>query len=438
MIGNTQRDRTAIDRMVVTAHKVEVPLDWSDPDKSERITVFAREVIAAEKKDDPSLPAICWFQGGPGFEIAYPESRNGWLEQLITRYKVVLLDQRGTGLSTPLDARALPRDDVPALLAYLRNFRADSIIRDADRVRAAMYGEDSDWHIFGQSFGGFCALSYLSFIPTHVKAAIITGGFAPVLHNADSVYESLADRLAERNAQYYEQFPSDVGRVRRILDHLESTADVDSHGNRLSGRRFLAVGEHLGHVSGFGELHGLVERAANDLDQLGVLSGFVHSHVADVMAPATNPIYSVLHEACYQQGEATRWAADRVITKDPRFGLDAKPVPCFTGEMIFPWMFEELPPLRPLREVAEALAALDGWPPLYDRDRLRANTVPTVGTVYWGDPYVDRNFALETAELVGNCDVWITNEYEHGAYRADPKRVADRLFAMLDQRKAET
>ena len=83
------------------------------------------------------------------------------------------------------------------------------------------------------------------------------------------------------------------------------------------------------------------------------------------------------------------------------------------------------------------MAAVDGWPPLYDLDRLRANTVPTVGTVYWGDPYVDRIYALETAELVGNCDVWITNEYEHGAYRADPKRVADRLFAMLDQRTAE-
>jgi len=168
-----------------------------------------------------------------------------------------------------------------------------------------------------------------------------------------------------------------------------------------------------------------------------VLSGWVHASVAGVMAPTTNPIYSVLHEACYQQGEATEWAAHSVVTQDSRFRLDAKPVPYFTGEMIFPWMFEELAPLRPLREVAEALAAFAEWPPLYDVDRLRANAVPTVGTVYWGDPYVDRNFALETANLVGNCEVWITSEYEHGAIRADPKRVADRLFAMLDQRMAQ-
>jgi hypothetical protein len=122
-----------------------------------------------------------------------------------------------------------------------------------------------------------------------------------------------------------------------------------------------------------------------------------------------------------------------VISADARYALGAQPAPYFTGEMIFPWMFDELAPLRPLRDVADELAGYEPWSPLYDVDRLRANTVPTVGTIYWGDPYVDRNFALETAKLVGNCEAWITNEYEHAAYRGDPKRVADRLFGMLDQ-----
>jgi pimeloyl-ACP methyl ester carboxylesterase len=429
--------RIAVDRTVVTNHRIEVPLDWSDPESPERITVFAREVVAAEKKDDPKLPAICWFQGGPGFESPFPETRGGWLEQLLTRYRVVLLDQRGTGLSTPLDARALPRASTGELAAYLRNFRADSIVRDADRLRAVMYGEDTDWHIFGQSFGGFCSLSYLSFLPEHVKASIITGGFAPVMHNALEVYQALADRVAERNAEYYGRFPGDVDRVRKIVDHLESHEDVDAFGNRLTARRFLALGNTLGHINGVAKLHGIVERAANDLDQLGVLSGAIHTEVAGVMSPSTNPIYSVLHEPCYQQGEATRWAAQQVISADPRYALDAQPAPFFTGEMIFPWMFEELAPLRPLRDAAAAIADYEPWGPLYDVERLRANTVPAVGTIYWGDPYVDRNFALETAELVGNSEVWITNEYEHAAYRGDPKRVADRLFGMLDQLMAK-
>jgi pimeloyl-ACP methyl ester carboxylesterase len=437
MSNHDVTQRTAVDRMVVTNHRIEVPLDWSKPDGPERITVFAREVVAAEKKDDAQLPAICWFQGGPGFESPFPESRGGWLEQLLTRYRVVLLDQRGTGLSTPLDARALPRGDAGALAAYLRNFRADSIVRDADRLRAVMYGEDAGWHIFGQSFGGFCSLSYLSFLPEHVAATIITGGFAPVMHNATEVYEALADRVAERNVEYYGHFRQDAARVRRIVDHLESHDDIDAFGSRLSAGRFLALGELLGNIDGLAKLRGIIERAANDLDQLGVLSGSVHTEVAGVMSPSTNPIYSVLHEPCYQQGEATRWAAQRVISVDPRYALDAQPAPYFTGEMIFPWMFEEMAPLRPLRDAAEVIAGYAPWAPLYDLARLRANTVPTVGTIYWGDPYVDRNLALKTANLVGNCEVWITNEYEHAAYRGDPKRVADRLFGMLDQLMAK-
>jgi hypothetical protein len=95
-------------------------------------------------------------------------------------------------------------------------------------------------------------------------------------------------------------------------------------------------------------------------------------------------------------------------------------------------MLEELGELRPLRDAAEVLAEHEGWPPLYDVPRLRANTAPVVGTIYWDDEYVERTMALETVSLLGNCRPWITNEYEHGAYRVDPKRVADRLFSMLD------
>jgi pimeloyl-ACP methyl ester carboxylesterase len=417
--------------MVVTTHRIEVPVDWNEPAGSQ-ITVHAREVVAADHAEDPTLPAIVWFQGGPGFESPFPNNRGGWLGQLLTRYRVVLLDQRGTGLSTPLDARALPFADPVALADYLRNFRQDSIIRDADRLRATIYGEDSDWYLFGQSFGGFCSLTYLSLLPEHLRGVIITGGFAPVLHEAEEVCTRLFNHVATRNIEYYARFPGDAARVRRIVDHLEAGKDVDGFGQRLSARRFLALGVMLGQQHGSAELHGIIERADNDLNQIGILSGAVHEHIAGVMSPATNPIYTVLHEAAYSSGPSTRWAAERARHADSRFALDRQPAPYFTGEAVFPWMLEELPPLRPLRDVADVLAAHEGWPPLYDPVRLRANTVPVVGTVYWDDEYVERRMALETVALLGTCLPWITNEYEHGAYRVDPERVGSRLFAMLD------
>jgi pimeloyl-ACP methyl ester carboxylesterase len=423
--------QVAVDRMLVTGHRIEVPLDWSAP-AGPQISVHAREVVAAEHAGDANRPAIVWFQGGPGHEIAFPDHRGGWLEQLLTRYRVLLLDQRGTGLSTPLDARSLTISDPAVLGPYLTHFRQDSIVRDADRFRATLYGEDADWYVFGQSFGGFCSLTYLSLLPEHLRGVIITGGFAPVLHETDEICTRLFNHVATRNAEYYARFPADVARVRRIVDHLETTNEVDGQGQRLSARRFLMLGGMIGHQHGAAELHGIIERADSDLDQLHMLGGAVHLQIAETMSPATNPIYTVLHEAAYSNGPATRWAAERARLADPRYALDAQPVPYFTGEAVFPWMLEELRELRPLRDAANVLAEHEGWPPLYDVARLRANTVPVVGTVYWDDEYVERTMALETVSLLGNCRPWITNEYEHGAYRVDPKHVGDRLFSMLD------
>jgi pimeloyl-ACP methyl ester carboxylesterase len=430
--------RVAVDRMIVTGHRIEVPLDWSRPGGTETISVFARDVVAAEKADDRNLPMICWYQGGPGMEFAFPTSRGAWLEQLLTRYRVLLLDQRGTGMSTPLEARSLPRSDPGELAEYLRHFRADSIVRDAERFRAVLLGEEADWQLFGQSFGGFCSLTHLSLLPEHVTGVIITGGFAPVLHDAGAVYAALAERMVERNADFLARFPEDAERLRRIVDHLSSTEDVDAHGERLTARAFLTLGTCLGHLHGAAEVHDAVERAAHDLDALGMLGGGAHQQVAGLMSPAANPIYSLLQEACYTQGGPARWAAARVIEADPRYRLDALPAPCLTGEMVFPWMFEEWASLRPLRAAAEVIATQVSWTPLYDVDRLRANRVPVVGTVYWNDPYVERALAMETAGLLGNCEVWITNEHEHQAYRVTPGRVAERLFAMLDQRRAQS
>ena len=341
--------RVAVDRMVVTGHRIDVPLDWNEPSGA-TISVHAREVVAAEHADDAKRPAIVWFQGGPGHEVAFPDHRGSWLEQLLTRYRVLLLDQRGTGLSTPLEARSLPFSDPVAFGDYLRNFRQDSIVRDADRLRATLYGEDTDWYVFGQSFGGFCSLTYLSLLPEHIRGVIITGGFAPVLHETEEICTRLFNHVATRNADYYARFPDDAARVRRIVDHLETGNELDGQGQRLSARRFLMLGVKLGLQHGAAELHGIIERADNDLEQLRTLSGAVHAHVAATMSPATNPIYTVLHEAAYSNGPATRWAAERARLADPRYALDAQPVPYFTGEAVFPWMLEELRELQPLRD----------------------------------------------------------------------------------------
>jgi pimeloyl-ACP methyl ester carboxylesterase len=416
----------SVDRMVVRPYTFDVPLDWSAPD-GETIRVHARTVCAAEKQND-DLPLLCWFQGGPGFEAGSPHERSGHLKELLARYRVVLLDQRGTGLSTPLDGILTRRAD---LAWYLRQFRADSIVRDADYLRSQFVG-DGSWTIAGQSFGGFCSLTYLSLAPERLAAALNFGGLAPVQRNADEVYRALVRRVMDRNGRYFTCFPDDAERVRAIVDALrDGTGRRD--GEVIRPEQFLTLGNSFGHQHGAAEVHGIVERAASDLALLGGLSQYSLRTFADALSLNTNPVYAVLHEAIYCQGEASRWAAHRVIGGLPEFALDARPAPYFTGEMIFPWMFDALPALRPLAAVADELAEYDEWPDLYDLDRLRANELPLIGVIYYDDLYVDRGFALETAELVGNCSYWLTNELEHGGIRNDPARTVGRAFEMLDQ-----
>ena len=66
-------------------------------------------------------------------------------------------------------------------------------VRDCELIRKVLLGhkadpEDRKWTILGQSFGGFCALSYLSFFPEGLKEAFLTGGLAPIVTNPDPVY----------------------------------------------------------------------------------------------------------------------------------------------------------------------------------------------------------------------------------------------------------
>lgn len=53
--------------------------------------------------------------------------------------------------------------------------------------------------------------------------------------------------------------------------------------------------------------------------------------------------------------------------------------------MIFPWMFEDLAELRPLKQAAQLLAFKSDWPALYDRPTFATNNVPVAATCYYED-----------------------------------------------------
>jgi pimeloyl-ACP methyl ester carboxylesterase len=411
----------------VVSHWFDVPLDYARPGTS-AIRIFAREAFAPEK-EKLALPWLVFFQGGPGFGSPRPNCTNlGWIKRAAQDYRVLLLDQRGTGLSSPVTAQSLGRLSPQAQAEYLRHFRADNIVRDAEHIRRQLIG-DRPWTILGQSFGGFCALRYLSASPEGLDAALITGGIPPLTASADDVYRATYPRVIEKNRRYYARYPDDVGRIREIVRHLAANDVLLPGGGRLTAERFLQLGIHFGMSDGFETIHYLAEEAFIDVvDGRREMSRNFLVHLEQQQAWDASPIYSMLQEACYAQQEATRWSADRLLGEFPEFAGD-EPV-LFTGEMVYRWMFDTYAQLKPLKDAGDILANYDSWPRLYDVEALSRNRVPVAAAVYYDDMYVHREFSEETARIVPNMKLWITNEHEHNALRADGEAVVDRLLRM--------
>lgn len=395
--------------VILTEREHAMPLDHAQPD-GPKISVFTREVAAPGSRDRPYL---VFLQGGPGFEATRPTSPpSGWLKRALQDYSVVLLDQRGTGRSTPVGSE-LPGHTPNDQAEYLTHFRADSIVRDAELIRQEL-GVDR-WSVLGQSFGGFTAMTYLSIAPEGLREAFITGGLAPIGRPVDDIYRATYQRVIRKNEAYFERYPDDRARTTEILRRLDDEDVRLPTGDRLTARRFRQLGMWLGDSAGFELLHHVLELPFGSL-------AFGHDIAAGGFA--RNPVYATLHESSYADGVATRWSAERLLP--PEIGEQGY----FTGEHVFPWMWDDIAALRPHRAAAQLLAD-HPWPRLYDPEQLARNEVAVAATIYANDMYVERQFAEETAATIRGLRPWVTNEFEHNGLRADGERVLGRLIDLV-------
>ncbi len=405
--------RRRIPGLTLIEHELSAPLDHGTVD-GEQITLFARELIGAAPGAE-TFPLLVFFQGGPGFEAPRPLSAPApaeWLHRALREYRVLMLDQRGTGRSRPVGRLEGLRPDEQA--EYLTHFRADAIVRDAELVRRALGAEQ--WSAMGQSFGGFCVLAYLSAFPGSLREAFICGGLPPIGRPTDDVYARTYSHVRERCRRYYERYPDDRERVRAVHRRIADEGITLPTGEQLTSRRFRQLGLMLGMSDGAERLHGILELPADS-------PAFLHD-VYSGSDFARNPLFAAVHESCYADGCVTGWSAERTMPSD------FDDVELFTGEHVYPWMFEDYAALRPLREAAEVLAQ-HPWPRLYDETRLAANEVPVAAIVYGNDMFVDRDLSEETAGRVGNLRRWLTDEYEHDGIRADGARILDRLITLV-------
>jgi pimeloyl-ACP methyl ester carboxylesterase len=413
---------------ILTDRTFSVPLDHAVPD-GDQIEVFAREVCASDP-GAAELPWLVYLQGGPGFGAGRPIGRDSWLDRALRDYRVLLLDQRGTGRSTPANRRTLTALRSPAAQAgYLARFRADSIVADAELIRPQVTG-GAPWSVLGQSFGGFCTVTYLSLAPGGVREAFLTGGLPGLDTTADDVYRRTYPLTAAKNRAHYERYPQDVERARAVARALAGEPARLPGGTLLTVEAFQSLGRLLGGSTGSHTLHYLLEDPFAGPE----LNDDFRQRAESLLTFASAPLYGLLHEACYAQGPATRWSAQRIRAEFAEFdaakALESDAPVLFTGEMIYPWMFEHDPVLAPLAEAAELLAQREGWPALYDAAALARNDVPAAAAVYYNDMYVPTEFSVRTAAAIRGLQPWVTSEFEHDGLRASPA-VLDRLIALV-------
>jgi hypothetical protein len=238
--------------LVVTEHKVSVPIYREDETRKERVDLFF--TIVETLKDDDRMwwksvqsmedtmqratayvekagltnadEMMIYLQGGPGFGAPTPivglglsSEGSSWASKALTMYsRILLMDQRGTGRSTPITKQRLEQEfpdlfvlddkdssELPALnefpesfpeehakvqealkgaTEYMAQFRADNIVKDAEDIKDLLLRPASSEEprpygcALGQSFGGFCMMTYLSQVAHPPRICLLTGGIA--------------------------------------------------------------------------------------------------------------------------------------------------------------------------------------------------------------------------------------------------------------------
>lgn len=128
-----------------------------EPFHTEMLDVSDLHAIHVEQSGAPDgLPAIA-LHGGPGGGLS-PEMRRFFDP---SRYRIVMLDQRGCGRSTPH--------------AELRENTTWDLVADIERIREKLGIEK--WLVFGGSWGSTLSLAYAAKHPERVAGLVLRGIF---------------------------------------------------------------------------------------------------------------------------------------------------------------------------------------------------------------------------------------------------------------------
>ena len=231
--------------LVLTEHEFSVPLDHARPD-GEQITVFAREVGRPRTRGRAAAVARL-LPGWSRRQVATSDGRDGPGSDARCATTASCCSTSAARVAARRSRRRRSRPGhAQAQADYLKHFRADAIVRDAEIIRRRCSAAIEPWSILGQSYGGFCSTTYLSLAPEGLREAYITGGLPPVHLNDPMRSTARPTSVCRKNRRYFARYPDDVDRARGSSSMLDARRSPAARRQPASPpRRFQDSGRDL-------------------------------------------------------------------------------------------------------------------------------------------------------------------------------------------------
>jgi len=246
--------------------RLTVPADRDNPDDAS-IDLFVARVPAL--KPNPAADAFTIINGGPGASSVdlYVDMPGAFAAVLLER-DILLVDQRGTGRSTPLecetDEQPIAEFDPEAVeaatvrcLATLsadpRPYTTSIAVQDLEAARSALgYPQ---LNLYGVSYGTRVAQHYLRRHPDAVRSMVLDGVTPPdqalgpdIAGNAQAALDRLFARC-QADPACRTRFPDPAAQFARLADRLRSTAVELTLPDPRTGRPVAMTFSH-GHLAG--------------------------------------------------------------------------------------------------------------------------------------------------------------------------------------------
>jgi proline iminopeptidase len=148
------------------------------------IPVGDGHVLHAQEYGNPQGEPVMFLHGGPGggcgaLDAAYFDPN---------RYRIILFDQRGCGLSTPTTTQ--DRE------AAMKGNNTGTLIEDMNKIRDK-FGIKGKMHIEGGSWGSTLALAYATRYPQNVKSLQLRGVFLGTKPGLKFIFQGNAESYVE-------------------------------------------------------------------------------------------------------------------------------------------------------------------------------------------------------------------------------------------------